>query len=136
MGMGMRTSRALIDELVARAAASPDREICGLLLGTETEILGSVPTRNMSANPEKAFEIDPQALFDQARGERAGGMAMIGHYHSHPNGRAEPSRCDAAAAVGTPSKLWLILAGGSVTLWRSTGSAEPDRGFERVDLVA
>jgi proteasome lid subunit RPN8/RPN11 len=136
MGMGMRISRALIDELVALATASSDHEICGLLLGTDTEILGFIETRNVSATPERAFEIDPQALFDQARAERAGGMAMLGHYHSHPNGRAEPSPCDVASAVGTPSKLWLILAGGDVTLWRSTGCAEPDRGFERVDLVA
>lgn len=134
--METRISRGLLDALIARAGASPDREICGLLLGTEAEIRAAIPTGNMSATPDRAFEIDPQALFDQARAERAGGMAMIGHYHSHPNGRAEPSPCDAAAALGTPSQLWLILADGDATLWRSTGRGEPGRGFERVDLVA
>lgn len=134
--MRTRISRALLDELLARAAASPHHEICGLLLGTDAAIQAATPTRNVSATPDRSFEIDPQALFDQARAERIGGMAMIGHYHSHPNGRAEPSPCDVAAALGTPSKLWLILAGDGATLWRSTGQGEPDRGFEPVDLVA
>lgn len=130
--MSVRISRALLDDLLARAAASPDREICGLLLGDNAHIAAIVPAANVAARPEIGFEIDPQALFDQVRAERAGGPAMIGWYHSHPNGRAEPSAIDAEAAAGMPAKLWMILAGESATLWRS--GANP--GFERVDLVA
>ena len=43
---------------------------------------------------------------------------LIGHYHSHPGGRAEPSACDADMAVADGS-IWLIIAGGEVMAWRA-----------------
>jgi proteasome lid subunit RPN8/RPN11 len=54
---------------------------------------------------------------------------MIGHYHSHPNGAAEPSRHDAAMALDT-GRLWLIVASGEMRLWRVV---EPHR-FAAVKL--
>jgi proteasome lid subunit RPN8/RPN11 len=47
---------------------------------------------------------------------RFGGARLIGHYHSHPRGDAEPSPRDAEAAT-TDGALWLIAAGADVTGW-------------------
>jgi desampylase len=136
MGMAVRISRALRDDLLARAAASPRAEICGILLGTGDAIEGAVAARNVADDPGTRFEIDPAALFAAHRAARAGGPMVIGHYHSHPNGRAEPSACDAEAASGLPPQLWLILADGRALLWRS-GVADGLHGaFAAVDLVA
>jgi proteasome lid subunit RPN8/RPN11 len=41
---------------------------------------------------------------------------VIGHWHSHPNGRTAPSTRDAARATAN-GQIWLIIAGGEVTAW-------------------
>lgn len=109
--------RTCLDRLLAEAAASPDREICGLLFGTSDRIESALATANVAARTDDEFEIDPRALIAAHRAERAGGPRLIGHYHSHPSGSALPSVRDAAAAE--PGRLWLILAGGEARLWRS-----------------
>lgn len=134
--MIVRISRGLLDRLLAEAAASPDEEICGLLLGSEHAIDAVIAAPNVADDPAGAFEINPKILFDAHRAARGGGPQVIGHYHSHPNGLATPSPRDAEAAAGTGAALWLILAGGGATLWRS-GAADGLHGcFAAVDLVA
>jgi proteasome lid subunit RPN8/RPN11 len=107
----------LRDELVAAAAASAD-EICGLLLGRGEHVERALPCRNLAATPATRFELDPAALFAAHRAARAGGPAVLGHYHSHPSGDARPSPRDAVDAAPDGS-LWLIVAGGQVTAWRA-----------------
>jgi proteasome lid subunit RPN8/RPN11 len=118
----------LLDQICRDAAVSPTHEICGLLLGDERRVDAIVPTANVAADPARWFEIDPAALFAALRAERAGGPRVIGHYHSHPNGSAEPSPRDAAAAE--PGKLWLIVGGGIARMWLA-GEA----GFRELALV-
>jgi proteasome lid subunit RPN8/RPN11 len=108
---------ALLSRLLAEAAATPTLEICGLLFGTPDRIDAAQRTHNVAADPSAWFEVDPAALFAALRAERAGGAALIGHYHSHPNGRAVPSPRDLAAAE--PGRLWLIIGGGVARAWRA-----------------
>ncbi|MDO6413256.1 M67 family metallopeptidase [Sphingomonas sp. BIUV-7] len=110
-------SRQCLDRLIALAAASPSREICGLLFGTEDRIDAVVPTANVAVRPEDMFEIDPAALIAAHRAERAGGARLVGHYHSHPSGSLLPSSRDMVAAE--PGRLWLILARGEAGLWQA-----------------
>ena len=112
---------ALLRDILARAAADPDREVCGLLFGTPARIVAAAPAANVASAPHDSFEIDPRALIAALRAERAGGARLVGHYHSHPNGLAEPSARDLAAAE--PGRLWLICAGRGARLWL----AEPGR---------
>lgn len=111
----------------------PEREVCGLLIGTSDTITDVRPAHNIASNAADRFEIDPQLLFDQARAERAGGARCIGHYHSHPNGSAEPSAAD-AAAVADPRQLWMIVASGAATLWRADAAQGLHGCFARIDL--
>lgn len=113
--MAVVISRKLRDNLLAEAERTANREICGLLFGAADEIAAALATANVAADPATRFEIDPRALFAALRAERAGGPRLIGHYHSHPGGRATPSPRDAAAAE--PGQLWLILGGGRARLW-------------------
>jgi proteasome lid subunit RPN8/RPN11 len=53
---------------------------------------------------------------------------LIGHYHSHPNGPAEPSPRDLAAAE--PGRLWLIIGGGAARMWRAG-----DGAFHEIPIV-
>lgn len=98
------------------------------MLGTAGRIETTAPTANIAGNPCCEFEIDSSALFSAIRAERAGGPCLLGYYHSHPGGRAKPSETDRAAAAGD-GKLWLVVASGAVTAWRSTPG-----GFEPVEL--
>lgn len=126
--MPVRTSRLLLEALLGAAAATPHSEVCGLLFGEKDRIEAFQPTDNVAARPRDAFEIDPRALFTALRAERASGPRLIGHYHSHPNGRAEPSAADLAASE--PGKLWLILGGGIARLWLAEAGA-----FREMQLI-
>jgi desampylase len=113
--MDLTISRALLDEIRQAAAASPDAEICGLLLGQGSEVEAIRPCANVAPDPRDSFEIDPTALIAAHRAARAGGPALIGHYHSHPGGNAAPSARDRAAAQ--PGSYWIIVAAGEAGCW-------------------
>ena len=122
--MMLEISRTALDAIRAAAARSKV-EVCGLLLGEEWRVERVVACRNVAADPATAFEIDPQALIAAHKAARAGGPAVIGHYHSHPNGKAEPSARDAAAAHG--GEIWVIVGGGEVTAWLALDGGRFDR---------
>jgi proteasome lid subunit RPN8/RPN11 len=120
--MAMRISRSLLRQILADAAAAPNREVCGLLFGEADAITAAEPAANVADDPAQSFEVDSRALFAAYRAERAGGVKLVGHYHSHPNGVATPSARDAAAAE--PGWLWMIVAGGEATLWMAEEAGE------------
>lgn len=114
--MRLEISREALAGIRAAAAAVHPEEACGLLFGSEGLIDGWQLTRNVAENREIMFEIDPAALFAALRAERAGGRKLIGYWHSHPNGRAEPSRRDTELA-NVDGKIWVIVAGDDVAAW-------------------
>ena len=109
----MRAGIILMEEQSAavRAAAlrSYPQECCGLLIGEGDVVRRVVAAPNIARDPVRHFEIDPQILFDHARSARETNMRIIGHYHSHPNGRGEPSGADLLMAHD-PDAVWLIAA--------------------------
>jgi proteasome lid subunit RPN8/RPN11 len=122
--------------LARMAEAAYPREACALLVGREpgggmiavTEVVAG---DNVASTPEREFEFDPAvhiALLRRLR-EANAPERMVGHWHSHPNGRAEPSAQDAAMA-NDPALIWLISA---VTDGRAGApqafQCKPDGGF-------
>ena len=105
--------------LLQEAAKAGSLECCGLLLGQGGTVNAAQPAANMHPDPAAHFEIDPAALIAAHRAARVGGPQVLGYYHSHPNGRAEPSATDRAQASGD-DRIWAIVAGGAVTWWRDT----------------
>lgn len=118
MAMRVEISSAALDRIGAAAAASPAVEVCGLLFGSADRIVAAEACGNVAADPARRFEIDPAALLAAHRRARHGGPALVGCYHSHPTGIAEPSLRDAADAA-PDGGIWLIAAGGEVTAWRA-----------------
>jgi proteasome lid subunit RPN8/RPN11 len=112
-------SREVLAAIRAHAASTPGQEVCGLLFGSANQVTGVSSAVNVAADPARQFEIDPAALFAAIRREREGGPRLVGYYHSHPGGPAEPSETDQAMAAGD-DKLWLIVAGQEVRGWRAT----------------
>jgi desampylase len=131
--MALRISSELHLYLLAVAAASPEAEVCGLLIGNHTDdcrVHKIVPARNVASDPARSFEIDPTTLFDAIRRERAGQGCLLGYYHSHPVGSPAPSPRDVAQAV-PDGRVWLIIGDGRLTAWRMTESSQ----FNALDVL-
>jgi proteasome lid subunit RPN8/RPN11 len=95
---------ALRARILAEARAAFPRECCGLIEGDSERITALHPMRNLAEAPDR-FAIDPAEQFRLMRE----GRDIVGCYHSHPDGRAEPSPRDADGA-GEVGFLWLIAA--------------------------
>lgn len=117
-----------------RTANETAVEICGILRGTGERITAAEPARNVAADPARHFEIDPAALFAALRDARRGGAAILGWYHSHPSGSADPSATDAAQAA-PDGMLWLIVGGGTVRLWRAVADGARHGRFDPVSFT-
>jgi proteasome lid subunit RPN8/RPN11 len=130
--------RSDLQAIAGHARRALPREACGLLLGHGDAQAGFTVTRIVEsenvAPPARhdRFEIDPKLLLSLHRGLReaasgAGAPAcaaegtcaasasakdavrILGVYHSHPGGAAEPSPTDRARAA-EPGLVWLIAA--------------------------
>lgn len=106
-----------MDDLRRAAKRSRDRECCGLLLGTReavetdqaVQIWAVEPMDNVwdqggaawfeeraagDHGPSDRYAIDSAQMVAAQRRSRDRGWAIVGIYHSHPNGVAVPSECD------------------------------------------
>lgn len=115
--MDISVTRSVLRAILAEAARAAPEEACGLLLGRGGRVRETRPTANCATDRLRHFEIEPQALIDAHRAARAGGPQVVGYYHSHPAGAAEPSVTDRALA-GHDGRVWAIAAKGAVTFWR------------------
>lgn len=102
-----------LDIILEHAAARYPEEACGLLIGQRRgdvrRIVRVEASPNLADDPGRRFEIDPRLQFRLMRELRGSDFDIIGHYHSHPDGAAEPSATDLAMAY-EPDFAWLIVA--------------------------
>ena len=92
-----------VEALSAEARRALPEECCGLLLGTrEPDVLHVkeiIPVPNVWEGPHAdRYMLEPRALLRAERTAAAAGNEVLGFFHSHPNGRAEPSAFDAELA--------------------------------------
>ena len=96
----------------ALALSAFPAECCGLMegisRGATMEVLALHPARNIAPASDR-FEIHPEDHFAALKAARANGHAIIGCYHSHPNGKARPSETDRLGG-GEENFIWLIAA--------------------------
>jgi proteasome lid subunit RPN8/RPN11 len=91
-------------------------ECCGLLIGNRAGARWTVrrlaPSTNVAEGDRRTrFEVDPAILLREQRRARDAGEALIGLYHSHPDGEPVPSAEDERRAWQA-DQAWLILAAG------------------------
>jgi proteasome lid subunit RPN8/RPN11 len=103
---------AIRAQLFDEARAAFPRECCGLIEGVRDgdaiRVCVLHATKNLATTPDR-FEIDPIEQFRLMRALRGTDREIVGCYHSHPNGRAEPSKHDLEYAV-EEGFVWLIAA--------------------------
>lgn len=119
-------TRALRAELEARVLARYPEEACGFLVGTReggyARVLELVEGSNHAPDPRVGFVLAPGDLLAAWRAARAAGREVLGTWHSHPGGRAAPSREDReGAGPGWSHLIAAVDAGGTRELrsfWR------------------
>ena len=115
--MQIRIAAKALAVILEQAERTFPEEACGLLLGVRQHITDARPTANIASDRTRHFEIDPQTLVDAHRSARGGGAQVLGYYHSHPAGPAEPSAVDRARAAHDGA-VWAIAGADDVTFWR------------------
>lgn len=127
-------SRQQYEQLLKWASDAGQRECCGLILGRGNRVEELVLCDNVAAQPARHFEIDPVTLIIAEKAARTGGLAILGYFHSHPNGLAQPSATDAdmAAADG---RYWIVLTADAATAWRAVADASLYQRFNPVRLI-
>lgn len=80
-----------------------------MLAGRDGVITRAYPAVNAASNPARHYEIAPQELFHLTREIRAAGLQLLGIYHSHPNGKNEPSARDIEQAY-YPDVAYFIIS--------------------------
>ena len=133
--MTLRLPPSLRAQIEAEARRAFPNECCGLIEGVwqdgEAQALVLHPAPD--GTPDK-FAIDPAAHFTALKAARANGHALIGCYHSHPNGQARPSDKDRDGA-GAENFIWLIAAltdanaTPALCAWRYRGSNFEETGW-------
>ena len=134
--------QTLLDDISRAAEAAFPHECCGLLAGRadghdgQTAVTRVVPSANVTeGRAEDSFEIDPQVRFDLMRALEGTDEAIVGHYHSHPGGPAEPSATDLRMAYET-NLIWVIVAVAEdkVTDVRAHGVDDDRKAFHPIPL--
>lgn len=94
-------------------AALPD-ESCGVLIGRagqQAEIVAAWNTPNrMPGDRTRRFALAPSDLYGQIVRARSMALDVIGFFHSHPVGEAQPSRCDIRDAGAWAGYIHAIYA--------------------------
>lgn len=98
-----------MSRLVRHAVNEPEHECCGLLAGRDGVITRVFPATNVASKSATSYEIAPQEIFHCMREMRAAGLDLLGIYHSHPNGKNEPSPTDIERAY-YPDAAYFILS--------------------------
>lgn len=121
-------------QLLDWAKEARDRECCGLLRGAGFRVAAVELAKNVAANPARHFEINPATLIAAHKDARAGGIPLLGYFHSHPNGHAAPSEEDIAQA-SPDGRIWLIITSHKVTAWQPVVKQGQVTGFSPISVA-
>jgi proteasome lid subunit RPN8/RPN11 len=103
------------ERILEHVRAVPAEEACGILVGRVeadfVRVRRALPCSNDAPPAERGrrFAIDPRAVLNVQRELRGSEQAIVGFYHSHPDGSAEPSRTDLDYIRLWPDTAWLIV---------------------------
>lgn len=139
--MRLTITSAQLADIEEQARRALPNEASGLIVGqlnsgdaTVTALHASEGGNASTKNTKDSFEIDPALHIALQRGLRGQADEIIGVYHSHPVGRAEPSERDSRDAA-YPGWVWLITAFEDDAPSTRAFLHSPDGGaFEPVEL--
>lgn len=104
----IKVPQHVVSEIIEQAINELPNETCGLLAGTETEVVKRFAMTNTDHSPEH-FSFDPAEQFQVLRAARAEGLSIIANFHSHPATPSRPSQEDIRLAYD-PDILYFIIS--------------------------
>lgn len=104
----MRLPAWLYEEILGRALAEPESEVCGLVGAKGAETVSHYPVPNVATAPAARFVMDPAHQIHAMREMRERGERLFAIYHSHPHAPPRPSPTDLAESA-YPEALYLIV---------------------------
>ncbi|MCG8459110.1 MAG: M67 family metallopeptidase [Holophagales bacterium] len=110
----LRVDEADLERLRCAADAAFPFEVCGLLVGRDTEEARWVEEVTLALNLAGAdarhrYVLDPEDFLATERRARISGRRVVGIWHSHPGGTAIPSQLDLELAWREHSQLILAI---------------------------
>ena len=138
-------TRQAADAVATHARKGAPAEVCGVLGGSRGQssesdgdaqpdrVTDVYRTENVAESPRTRYRIDPERQLAVLERIDAEGLDVVGFYHSHPTGPAEPSETDTARATwrGYAYVIWTPTADPALGAWRWRGSST---GFEQESL--
>jgi proteasome lid subunit RPN8/RPN11 len=94
--------------MLEHAGREPTQECCGLLAGRGGIITHVFSAANVAADPATGYEIDPRETVRLMREFRERQLEFMGIYHSHPNGKNEPSARDIELAYYSEAIYFIV----------------------------
>ena len=136
----VRLSPAQLRVIERAAETAYPEEACGLLVGRSEaggawQVSAVEASANVAEPPRtRRFEVDPKLRLRLVRELRESPDSVMGVYHSHPNGRAEPSETD-ISMIFEPDMIWLITAvldgrAGTTMAYKPTGDGAAFKPLE------
>ncbi len=98
----------LAREMVLHARADAPHEVCGILAGRGAYVERVIPVANRAVAPHHHYQMDERQLTEVLFTLEAGGLELLGFYHSHPAGDPIPSPTDIREAH-YPRTAYLIV---------------------------
>lgn len=95
--------------MLSHLAADPEREACGLLIGSGRSAGRFEAIDNVAADPRCRYEMEPKQLIAAMKRLRRRGEALLGIVHSHVDTPASPSATDIAQAT-YPEAVYVIVS--------------------------
>jgi proteasome lid subunit RPN8/RPN11 len=123
----LRVTREVYDAAVDHAREGLPAEVCGVLggdCGATSHARTLYRAENAAADTRTEYRIDPAEQLALMEEVEAAGQEVVGFYHSHPRGPAEPSPTDRRRATWTGRSYVIVVLDGEwpyVGSWRWTG---------------
>jgi proteasome lid subunit RPN8/RPN11 len=130
----------IFNKILEHCKDSYPHECCGALLGMADEdgvktISDTYPMANKNTERAKdRYEIDPLDFMRAEKAAKAGGLELLGIYHSHPDHPSRPSEFDRER--GWPDYSYIIVAveNGEKTEAQSWCFTEDNEPFKEEEL--
>src|SRR6185503_4943946 len=108
---------------------------CGLIGGrSEVRAASLYRLRNVTRNPESAYEAAPEDLFAAQRQMRERGEELLAIYHSHPRSSdPQPSDTDVRLAYYPSAKYLIIGLGGMDAVIKAFSISEREQRWDPVE---
>ncbi|MBN2329470.1 MAG: M67 family metallopeptidase [Candidatus Omnitrophica bacterium] len=124
---------SFLERMHEHARNAAPQECCGVLGGRGSVVTSVYPLTNDLHSCSEYFA-NPQEFFNAVRSMREKNEEMIGIYHSHPTGPAEPSKMDAERNF-YPGLFYLIISLADEATRSLCYVMESDKTFHSVPIV-